>query len=87
MHRCVSGIAIFSLATGLAVAQSKTSEGVITASYKQQNYKAPRAQDGHADLQGVWANNVATPLQRPKEFAGKEFLTEQELTGATPRQL
>lgn len=74
---------VFSLASGLAVAQSKksTSEGVVTATYKTPNYKPPRAQDGHADLQGVWANNVATPLQRPKDLAGKEFLTDQELTG------
>jgi hypothetical protein len=74
---------VFSLASGLAVAQSKkpTSEGVVTATYKTPNYKAPRTVDGQPDLQGVWANNVATPMQRPKEFASKEFLTEQELTG------
>jgi hypothetical protein len=75
----VAGLVVFSLASGLATAQSK-SEGVVTASYKSPKYKAPRAQDGHADLQGVWANNVATPLQRPKGLEGKEFLSEQELT-------
>ena len=25
---------------------------------------------GNVDLQGVWANNVATPLERPEELAG-----------------
>src|SRR5499425_2648676 len=70
----------FSLASGLALAQSKTPEGVLTASYKMPNYKAPRTADGRPDLQGVWANNNATPLQRPKELEGKEFLSEQELT-------
>lgn len=72
----------FSLASGLAVAQSKKSpsEGVLIASYKTPNYKAPRTIDGQPDLQGVWANNVATPMQRPKEFANKPFLTDQELT-------
>jgi hypothetical protein len=68
---------VLSLASGPATAQS---EGVVTASYKVPNYKAPRTVDGQPDLQGVWANNVATPLQRPKELAGKAFLTEQELT-------
>jgi len=29
-------------------------------------YKAPRTVDGQPDLQGVWANNSVTPLQRPK---------------------
>src|ERR1700735_17413 len=68
---------VFSAASGLAVAQS---EGIVTANYKAPNYKAPRTVDGQPDLQGVWANNVATPLQRPKELEGKEFLTPQELT-------
>src|SRR5215469_1590745 len=72
--------AVFLLASELAWAQSKTPEGVLTASYKMPNYKAPRTADGRPDLQGVWANNNATPLQRPKELEGKEFLSEQELT-------
>ena len=39
----------------------------------------PRAADGHADLSGVWANNAVTPLERPKEWAGKDHLTDAEL--------
>jgi hypothetical protein len=39
---------------------------------------APRTPDGHPDLQGVWANSTITPLQRPKELAGKEVFTEAE---------
>jgi hypothetical protein len=81
----VGGIAaVFSLVAGQAFAQSKAkaqSEDVLTSSYKTQNYKAPRAADGHADISGVWSNNTATPLQRPKEMEGKEFLSEQEVTG------
>jgi hypothetical protein len=34
---------------------------------------------GDPDLQGVWGNNSATPLQRPDAFAGKEVLTDEEL--------
>lgn len=33
---------------------------------------------GDPDLQGVWDYDVSTPLLRPKELAGKEFLTEAE---------
>ena len=38
----------------------------------------PRTPDGHPDLQGVWSYATITPLERTAEFAGKEFLTEQE---------
>jgi hypothetical protein len=38
----------------------------------------PHTPDGQPDLQGVWTNSTLTPLERPAEFAGKEFLTEQE---------
>ena len=42
-------------------------------------YKAPRTPDGHPDLQGVWANNNITPLERPKQLGERQFLTEQEV--------
>jgi hypothetical protein len=39
----------------------------------------PRTTDGQPDLQGVWTNNTVTPLERPKDLAGKEFYTEAEM--------
>ena len=39
----------------------------------------PRAPDGHPDLQGVWLNNAATPLERPKALEGRESLTDEEV--------
>ena len=41
-------------------------------------WTAPRAPDGHPDLQGVWNFSTLTPLERPDEFAGKPLLTEAE---------
>ena len=38
----------------------------------------PRTSDGQPDLQGVWNYSTVTPLERPRELAGKEFLTEEE---------
>src|SRR5260370_24968622 len=45
----------------------------------KQTWTAPRTADGHPDLQGVWANNIATPLERPKELEGRAVLTDQEV--------
>jgi hypothetical protein len=38
----------------------------------------PRTAFGKPDLQGVWSYSTLTPLERPAELAGKEFLTEKE---------
>ncbi len=41
----------------------------------------PRTPWGHPDLQGIWNNATTTPLERPSELAGKEFLTAEEVAG------
>jgi len=38
----------------------------------------PRTSDGHPDLQGLWDYRTATPLERPRDIADKEFFTDQE---------
>jgi hypothetical protein len=35
--------------------------------------------DGRPDMQGVWANNNMTPLQRPPQFGGRATMTDAEL--------
>jgi hypothetical protein len=50
-------------------------------------WTAPRTPDGKPDLQGVWSYATITPLERPAEFAGKEFLTEQEAEAYEKRRL
>ena len=42
-------------------------------------WTVPRTADGQPDLRGIWANNVATPLERPVAFEGKDVLTDEEL--------
>ena len=43
------------------------------------DWTVPRTPDGHPDLQGVWANNSATPMQRPEAWADKDRLTDEDL--------
>ena len=45
----------------------------------------PRTAWGAADLSGVWDYNTLTPLERPAEYAGREFLTEEEAAHITER--
>jgi hypothetical protein len=37
-----------------------------------------RTADGHPDLQGEWTYDTLTPLERPKQFAGKAFFDASE---------
>ena len=43
------------------------------------SWMAPRTPFGHPDLQGIWTNNSATPMQRPKVLGDRAELTEEEL--------
>ena len=42
------------------------------------DWTAPRTPWGAPDLQGVWDYRTATPLERPRQFAGRETMTAAE---------
>src|SRR5271167_2133424 len=52
---------------------------LTVSAFGQGQYKAPRTPDGHPDFQGFWENNIATPLQRPREIADRPTLTNAEV--------
>ena len=70
MSVCTVGVLV---ATGLLVPVS------VAGQSADEGWTLPRTPDGHPDLQGVWANNSATPLERPEAWADKARLTDEEL--------
>ena len=68
-----------SLAQGHVTGQTQSAAANAKTAAAGKTWTPSRTPDGQPDLQGVWANNNATPLERPKELAGREFLTDAEV--------
>jgi hypothetical protein len=77
MIRVVASVAILGIACIAPLAAwPQTDQPPASAS---KPYTAPRTSFGQPEFEGAWANNNATPLQRPPQWANKEFLTDAEL--------
>lgn len=76
----ISQLARLMTAVALAVAGAQVGiAGQAATKSQPRPYVPAKTPDGQPDLQGVWANNNATPLERPKMLAGRQFLTEHEV--------
>lgn len=49
------------------------------AGQEPDGWRVPRTADGHPDLQGIWANDSATPFQRPEALGDRGTLTDEEV--------
>ena len=49
-------------------------------------WTSPQTPWGDPDLQGIWDFRTLTPLERPKEFTGKEFHTDKEVADLERRR-
>ena len=54
-----------------------------TAPADAAEWEVPRMPNGRPDLQGVWANNAATPLERPEALADRGALSDEEVAALT----
>jgi hypothetical protein len=70
-----AGCVVISAPTTTASAQAPAASGAMPA-------PAPSLKTawGEPDLQGIWTDETATPLQRPARYANQEFFTEAERT-------
>ena len=69
-----------SLATCGVLAIVIACQSLTLASGEQDAWTQPRTAGRQPDLQGVWLNNDATPLERPAALAGRSQLTDAEVT-------
>lgn len=53
--------------------------GTSTAA-QNEDWTPPRTTDGKVNLEGIWANNAATPLERPDSLGDKTTFTDDEVT-------
>jgi len=64
--------------------------GVVRAQvdgHETDGWSTPRTTWGAPDLQGIWDYRTMTPLERPREFAGKAVMSEEEAAAYTARKL
>ena len=63
----------------LAIVVSAPPPAAGQSGARDAGWTAPRTPDGQPDLQGIWTNNSATPMQRPEILGDKATLTAEEL--------
>jgi hypothetical protein len=72
-------IAALSLAPISVAGQARAAGANAKPTATTKTWSPSRTADGQPDLQGVWVNHSATPLERPKALEGRQFLTDGEV--------
>ena len=81
-HRLLRSIGILAVVLAAVLLAPVPVVGQATSS-EAKTWTAPRTPDGQPDLNGIWTSRTFTPLERPANLAGKEFLTEEEAAELT----
>jgi hypothetical protein len=69
----------YAILVAIVLLAAAPTAGQAPARTRNAAWAPPRTPDGHPDLQGVWLNKSATPLERPKELEGKPRLSGEEV--------
>src|SRR5689334_13102570 len=75
-YRLLAPIVVLAAIVNSAVAQTAA---VGKKAHASKTWTAPLTSGGQPDLQGVWLDNSATPLERPKALEARQFLTDAEV--------
>ena len=85
LHRPATRL-LFACIVATLTASAHAAEAVkpaATKPAKEAKYVVPKTEFGAPDLRGVWNFSSNTPLERPAQFANREFLTPQEAAAAS----
>ena len=79
------GVTAVSLMSVTIAAQAPRAAKTAKTTAAPKAWTPPRTSDGQPSLEGVWSNNSVTPLERPKQLAGRPYLTDEELAALKKR--
>jgi len=78
-HSALAGTVLLATVIAFQASQTPSATTALAQTPQSTSWKAPRTPDGQPDLQGVWLNASATPLERPKALEGRSTLTDAEV--------
>ena len=74
------------LAVGIGIALAGGIGGAQAPAAGDESFTPPRTPWGDPDLQGIWSTGyIETPVERPDEFGGREYLEEDDIIGEWER--